>query len=112
MAQIYGNNNNSSNINKNPNTLVDDIDDTNEKGNSRFITKFEMATLLGSRAIDIGLGKEIHVDLGTKEMTPLQIATEELKQRRIPLLLLRRMPDGQIKKRNPNKMDFTLYEDD
>lgn len=58
-----------------------------------FITRFEKVYLIGTRATQISEGAPPLIDIG-KMTDPIEIAEEEFKQRKIPLLLERQMPDG------------------
>ena len=58
-----------------------------------FMTKYERARLLGTRALQISMNAPVMIDL--EGMTdPLQIAEKELKEKKIPLIVRRYMPDG------------------
>ena len=58
-----------------------------------FMTKYERARVLGTRALQISMCAPIMVEL-ENETDPLQIAMKELKARKIPLILRRYLPDG------------------
>ena len=60
---------------------------------SRFMTKYERARILGTRALQISMNAPVMVDLeGLTD--PLKIAERELEQRKIPLIVRRYLPDG------------------
>ena len=60
---------------------------------SRFMTKYERARILGTRALQISMNAPVMVDLeGLTD--PLKIAEKELEQRKIPLIVRRYLPDG------------------
>ncbi|KAL4792983.1 RNA polymerase, subunit omega/K/RPB6 [Aspergillus venezuelensis] len=58
-----------------------------------YMTKYERARVLGTRALQISLNAPVLVDL-EGETDPLQIAMKELNQKKIPLIVRRYLPDG------------------
>ncbi|KAK4538602.1 hypothetical protein CDCA_CDCA19G4627 [Cyanidium caldarium] len=60
---------------------------------TRFMTKYERARVLGTRALQISMGAPVLVDL-EGESDPLQIAMKELRAKRIPLKIRRHLPNG------------------
>lgn len=58
-----------------------------------YMTKYERARVLGTRALQISLNAPVLVDI-EGETDPLQIAVKELAQRKIPLVIRRYLPDG------------------
>lgn len=58
-----------------------------------YLTKYERARVLGTRALQISLNAPVLVDI-EGETDPLQIAMKELAQRKIPLVIRRYLPDG------------------
>ncbi|KAK3333269.1 RNA polymerase, subunit omega/K/RPB6 [Cercophora scortea] len=58
-----------------------------------FMTKYEKARILGTRALQISMNAPVLVDL-EGETDPLQIAIKELREKKIPLIVRRYMPDG------------------
>ncbi|KAL1954979.1 hypothetical protein VTO42DRAFT_386 [Malbranchea cinnamomea] len=58
-----------------------------------YMTKYERARILGTRALQISMNAPILVDL-EGETDPLQIALKELNQKKIPLIVRRYLPDG------------------
>jgi len=58
-----------------------------------FLTKYERARVLGTRALQLSLNAISTVD--TTNMTdPLKIAEKELVEGKIPIIVRRRLPDG------------------
>ena len=83
---------------------VDDVDilpaDTEGAGEAStervttpYMTKYERARVLGTRALQIAMRAPVMVEL-EGETDPLQIAMKELKQRKIPIIVRRYLPDG------------------
>jgi len=58
-----------------------------------YMTKYERARVLGTRALQISMNAPVLVDL-EGETDPLQIAIKELNQKKIPLVVRRYLPDG------------------
>jgi DNA-directed RNA polymerase I, II, and III subunit RPABC2 len=58
-----------------------------------YMTKYERARVLGTRALQISMNAPVLVDL-EGETDPLQIAIMELNQKKIPLIVRRYLPDG------------------
>eukprot|EP00243_Klebsormidium_subtile_P000828 TRINITY_DN11370_c0_g1_i1.p1 TRINITY_DN11370_c0_g1~~TRINITY_DN11370_c0_g1_i1.p1 ORF type:complete len:149 (+),score=43.51 TRINITY_DN11370_c0_g1_i1:249-695(+) len=61
---------------------------------TRFMTKYERARVLGTRALQISMNAPIMVDLDANESDPLEIAMKELRERKIPFTIRRYLPDG------------------
>jgi DNA-directed RNA polymerase I, II, and III subunit RPABC2 len=57
------------------------------------MTKYERARVLGTRALQISLGAPVLVELNG-ESDPLDIAMKELKNKKIPIVVRRFLPDG------------------
>ncbi|PLW38162.1 hypothetical protein PCANC_11694 [Puccinia coronata f. sp. avenae] len=58
-----------------------------------YMTKYERARILGTRALQISMNAPVLVPLDG-ESDPLEIAMKELSQRKIPLIVRRYLPDG------------------
>ncbi|KAM0482313.1 hypothetical protein ACHAPX_002829 [Trichoderma viride] len=58
-----------------------------------YMTKYERARILGTRALQISMNAPVLVDL-EGETDPLQIAIKEMREKKIPLIVRRYMPDG------------------
>jgi DNA-directed RNA polymerase I, II, and III subunit RPABC2 len=64
-----------------------------ERSTTPYMTKYERARILGTRALQISMNAPVLVDL-EGETDPLQIAIKELREKKIPLIVRRYMPDG------------------
>jgi len=64
-----------------------------ERITTPYMTKYERARVLGTRALQIAMCAPVMVEL-EGETDPLQIAMKELKQRKIPIVIRRYLPDG------------------
>lgn len=58
-----------------------------------YMTKYERARVLGTRALQISMNAPVLVDL-EGETDPLEIAIKELREKKIPLVVRRYLPDG------------------
>ncbi|CAG8604701.1 10062_t:CDS:2 [Cetraspora pellucida] len=64
-----------------------------ERVTTPYMTKYEKARILGTRALQISMNAPILVDRDN-ETDPLEIAKKELRQKKIPLMVRRFLPDG------------------
>lgn len=64
-----------------------------ERMTTPYMTKYERARVLGTRALQISMNAPVLVDL-EGETDPLQIAMKELAQQKLPLIIRRYLPDG------------------
>lgn len=60
---------------------------------SRFMTKYERARILGSRALQISKNAPLMVDPG-EESDPYKLSEMELDKRKVPFIVRRYLPDG------------------
>jgi DNA-directed RNA polymerase I, II, and III subunit RPABC2 len=58
------------------------------------LTRFEKARIMGARALQLSLGAPIFIEIPENATTSLEIAMEELKQRVIPIVIKRTLPNG------------------
>lgn len=75
--------------------LVDDGGGTHKSKRitTKYLTKYERARVLGTRALQISMNAPVMVDLDG-ETDPLRIAEKELRERKIPIIIRRYLPDG------------------
>ncbi len=59
------------------------------------LTKYEKTRILGIRATQISSGITPNIPLGNMK-TPIEIAEEELRQKKINLIISRKLPNGKI----------------
>ena len=59
-----------------------------------FMTKYERARILGTRAMQISRNAPVFVELEPHETDPLLIAEKELREKKIPFIIRRYLPDG------------------
>ncbi|KAK9823471.1 hypothetical protein WJX72_002971 [[Myrmecia] bisecta] len=60
---------------------------------TRYMTKYERARILGTRALQISMNAPVMVELNG-ETDPLDIAVKELREKKIPFTVRRYLPDG------------------
>ena len=64
-----------------------------KKTTTKYMTKYERARILGTRALQISMNAPVMVDIeGLTD--PLKIAQKELRERKIPIIIRRYLPDG------------------
>ena len=64
-----------------------------ERTTTPYMTKYEKARVLGTRALQISGNAPVLIDV--EGMTdPLEIAQKELREKKIPLVVRRYLPDG------------------
>ncbi|GAB2271655.1 hypothetical protein Dimus_006485 [Dionaea muscipula] len=63
------------------------------KKTSKYMTKYERARILGTRALQISMNAPVMVEL-EGETDPLEIAMKELREKKIPFTIRRYLPDG------------------
>lgn len=62
---------------------------------SPYMTKYERARILGTRAVQISMCAPIMIEI-ENEFDPLEIAKKELNEKKIPFVIKRRLPDGSV----------------
>ncbi|KLO20674.1 RNA polymerase Rpb6 [Schizopora paradoxa] len=73
--------------------IIGDRQPNKERITTPYLTKYERARVLGTRALQISMNAPVLVPLDG-ETDALQIAIKELSQRKIPLIIRRYLPDG------------------
>ena len=58
------------------------------------LTRFEKARIMGARALQLSLGAPVFIKIPKNAITSLEIAMEELKQKVIPIVIKRTLPNG------------------
>ena len=75
----------------------------NERITSKYMTKYERARVLGTRALQISLNAPVMVEIAN-ETDPLIIAQKELRERKIPIIVRRFLPDGSFEDWSINEL--------
>ena len=58
------------------------------------LTRVERARIMGARALQLSLGAPVFIEIPKNATSSLEIAMEELKQRVIPIVIKRTLPNG------------------
>ena len=74
-----------------------------ERITTPYMTKFERARILGTRALQISMNAPVMVEL-EGETDPLHIALKELRERKIPITVRRFLPDGSFEDWNVDEL--------
>lgn len=60
------------------------------------MNKYEKAKILGARANQISRNAPVFIELSENMVDPLEIAEKELRERMIPFIIRRFLPDGKF----------------
>jgi len=58
------------------------------------LTRFEKARIMGARALQLSMGAPPFIEIPSSAKTSLDIALVELEERTIPIVIRRRLPNG------------------
>jgi len=99
------NNSNTNNNSNQINELIEDFDDlratyqsmitTRVRKTIPILSKYERTRVVGERAIQISMGAPPLVEVGNLE-NPVDIAEKELREKKIPYIIKRVLPNGLI----------------
>lgn len=92
-SHVNGDASGAGSLTKAPKAEKDKKIDDDKRQTTPYMTKYERARVLGTRALQISMNAPVLVDL-EGETDPLQIAIKELNQKKIPLVIRRYLPDG------------------
>ncbi|KAK8821772.1 DNA-directed RNA polymerases I, II, and III subunit RPABC2-like protein [Blastocystis sp. ATCC 50177/Nand II] len=76
-----------------------------QKVTTPYLTKYERARILGTRALQLSMNAPPMVEVPDQTDT-LQIALEELKQKKIPLIIRRFLPSGKYEDWRLDELNF------
>ncbi len=84
--------------------------DTDARANTEritpnFMTKYEKARIIGTRALQISRNSPVLVDIGKDDTDPILIAEKELAERKIPFIIRRYLPDGSFEDWRVNELE-------
>ena len=57
------------------------------------LTRFEVARIIGARALQVSLGAPLLIKMDKEDIDPIDIAEKEFKDVKIPMTIKRPMPD-------------------
>ena len=86
------------------NIIIDPLHKTNP-----FLTKYERARILGQRAKQINMGAQSFIKIPDNVIDGIIIAELELKQKKIPFIIKRPLPNGACEYWNVNDLENILY---
>ena len=66
------------------------------KKTSPFLTRYERAKVLSIRAQQLSVGKQPQIEVDSSNINHLEIALQELKEKKIPNNIIRKLPDNTI----------------
>jgi DNA-directed RNA polymerase I, II, and III subunit RPABC2 len=69
-----------------------------------YLTKYEKARVIGTRALQISLDSKVFVEKNG-ETDPYKLAVMEFEQKKIPLLVQRILPNGDVETLDVNKYE-------
>ena len=64
-----------------------------ERITAKFLTKYERARILGTRALQLSKNAPPMVEVGPSETDPYKLAERELAEKKIPFIIRRYLPD-------------------
>ena len=76
-----------------------------ERTTSKYMTKYESTRIIGTRALQLSHGAPPLVELAG-ETDPLKIASRELLDKKIPIIVRRYLPDGRFEDWSVNELLF------
>ena len=88
------------------NDIIENIENEetiNEKQTTNYITKYEKAKIIGFRAQQLSKGAAPSIDIG-EEYNPYNIALMELEQNKLPLMIKRKLPNGNVEYWKTNEL--------
>mmetsp|Transcript_10487 Transcript_10487/g.18006 ORF Transcript_10487/g.18006 Transcript_10487/m.18006 type:complete len:149 (-) Transcript_10487:119-565(-) len=78
--------------------------DPAQRRTTNYMTKYERARILGTRALQISMGAPVMVEVEDGETDPLMIARKELREQKIPITIRRYLPDGSYEDWNVDEL--------
>tara|TARA_X000000950_G_C13901346_1_gene655049 strand:+ start:766 stop:1029 length:264 start_codon:yes stop_codon:yes gene_type:complete len=69
-----------------------------------YLTKYEKARIIGTRALQISMDSKVFIDK-KGETDPYKLALMEFEQKKIPLLVERVLPNGDVETLDVNKYE-------
>ena len=83
--------------------------DPSKRTTTPYMTKYERARVLGTRPLQIAMCAPLMVE-HEQETDPLQIAMRELKEKKIPMIIRRYLPDGSFEDWSIDELIITDWE--
>ena len=88
--------------------ITPDVDpkSNSERITPNFLTKYEKARIIGTRALQISRNSPVLVGLGKDDSDPILIAEKELAEGKIPFIIRRYLPDGSFEDWRINELQI------
>lgn len=67
-----------------------------QKKTSPYLSRYERAKVISVRAQQLSVGKQPQIEVGNTNINHLEIALQELKEKKIPNNIIRKLPDKTI----------------
>ena len=68
----------------------------NQKKTSPYLSRYERAKVISIRAQQLSVGKQPQIEVDGTNINHLEIALQELKEKKIPNSIIRKLPDNTI----------------
>jgi DNA-directed RNA polymerase I, II, and III subunit RPABC2 len=67
-----------------------------QKKTSPYLSRYERAKVISIRAQQLSIGKQPQIEVDSNNINHLEIALQELKEKKIPNNIIRKLPDNTI----------------
>ena len=67
-----------------------------QKKTSPYLSRYERAKVISIRAQQLSIGKQPQIEVDSTNINHLEIALQELKEKKIPNNIIRKLPDNTI----------------
>ena len=85
-------------------TLYENIN--KEKITPDYLTKYEYAKIIGISAQQIESGRKLNIKIPGSLTTPIEIAEYELRQKKTPFIIKRKLPNGEHEYRTIDELNI------
>jgi DNA-directed RNA polymerases I, II, and III subunit RPABC2 len=85
-------------------TLYENI--TKDKITPDYLTKYEYAKIIGISAQQIESGRKLNIKIPGSLTTPIEIAEYELRQKKTPFIIKRKLPNGEYEYRTIDELNI------
>ena len=77
-----------------------------DKITPNYLTKYEYAKIIGISAQQIESGRKLNIKIPSSLTTPIEIAEYELRQKKTPFIIKRKLPNGEYEYRTIDELDI------
>ena len=67
-----------------------------QKKTSPYLSRYERAKVISIRAQQLSIGKQPQIEVDSNNINHLEIALQELKEKKIPNNIIRKLPDNTV----------------